>query len=192
MKDGMTPAPVAGHGRLREAAWTLCAAGMVLLFAAALFVAVPGSFWADDYQSQHLPARCDIARAWRSGEVPLLTPYSWFCGALAAEYQYAVFSAFEALCVTAAFGLELSLPATAAVLVFIQLAVLSTGAFRLARHRGLGPDLALLVTLIASLNGYLMVWCARSWLPGLASFAWLPWYWRPGPHVSRRRGSSST
>src|SRR5262249_1892040 len=131
----------------------------------------------DDHQSQHLPARLDIARAWRAGELPLLTPYSWHCAALAAEYQYAVFSLFEAACVVGVFHCDAPLHRAMAVLVILQLVVLAAGAFRLARGRGLSADLALLVAVITTLNGWNVVWGAMTWLPGLASFAWLPWFW---------------
>src|SRR5262245_26245516 len=169
--------PIPVDGLAKEAALTVCAALVIVFFGVLLLTTDPLFYWADDNQMQHLAARCDIARAWRAGEVPLLSPYSWHCSALAGEYQYAVFSVFEALCVVSVFALNLPLPQTAAVLALLHLGIMAAGAFRLTRRRALTPDLALLVALTACLNGWVIVWAARTWFPALTSLAWLPWSW---------------
>jgi hypothetical protein len=161
----------------REAALTATAGSAVALFCVLLLWQEPGFFWTDDYQTYQLAGYCDIARAWTHGEVPLLSPSSWWGGALAAEYQYGVFSVFLAVCVVVLFALGLPLPLTAALLSIVHLAVLAAGACRLARRRGLGADLAVLVALVSALAGYTFIWGGTAWFPALASFAWVPWVW---------------
>ncbi len=164
-------------GLLREAAATAAAGLLVAAFCALLLLHDPGFFWHDDFQSYQLAGFRDIARSWAAGEFPLLSPYSWHGSALAAEYQYGVFSVFLTGCVLAVFALGLPLPLAAAALSVIHLVVLATGAFRLGRQRGLPVELALVVALVAALNGWIIVWGAKAWFPTLASFAWLPWVW---------------
>src|SRR5262249_6860680 len=93
------------------------------------------------------------------------------------EFPAGVFSPSLALCCLLAFGLDCSLPLAAATIAIIHLAILAMGAFRLARQRGLTVDLALVVALVASLNGWIVMWGARNWGGCLFSFAWLPWFW---------------
>jgi hypothetical protein len=174
--------------RLREAALTLAAAGLVVLFCALLLCWDPRFFWIDDSQSGALPVYCEMARAWQSGEIPLLSLSSWRAGAIAAEFPAGVFSPSLALSSVLAFQLDLSLPLAAAAIAIFHLAILAGGAFRLARQRGLTFDLSLLVSLVASLNGWIILWGARNWGVCLFSFAWVPWFWwgleyaRQNPH----------
>jgi hypothetical protein len=78
---------------------------------------------------------------------------------------------------------------TAAFLAVLHLAILAAGAFRLGRRRGLSADLALFVALVASLNGYVIIWGSMQWFPALASFAWVPWlWWALYSAVGRERG----
>jgi len=163
--------------RLRETAFTIAAALVVVLFCGVLLVWDPGFFWIDDMQSGALPGYAEMARAWRSGEVPLLNRTSWHAGAIAGEFPAGAFSPSLALSILLVFGLDFPLPLAAAGLSMIHLAILAAGAFRLARQRGLTCDLALLVTLVASLNGWIIYWGARNWGVCLFSFAWVPWVW---------------
>src|SRR5262249_47978225 len=146
-----------------EAFLTLAAGLAIALFAALFLLHDRQFFWTDDFQSQHLAGYCDVARAWRQGEFPLVSPYSWQGGALAGEYQYGVFSLVLTPLALLVFGLELSLPLAAAVFSIVHLAVLAAGAFRLARFRGLPVHLAFLVALVSSLNGFIFIWGARIW-----------------------------
>src|SRR5216683_1760301 len=125
-----------GRSFFREAGLTAAAGASLLLFCASLLPLDPGYFWTDDYQTANLPGAWDIARAWHQGELPLLSPSSWRAGAVAAEYPFAAFSPLQTLCVVLAFESGLSLPLSAALLSSIHLAVLASGAFRLARQRG--------------------------------------------------------
>ncbi|HEY6882043.1 MAG TPA: hypothetical protein VI299_28635, partial [Polyangiales bacterium] len=106
-----------------------------------------------------------------------LTPYCWFGAALAGEYQHAVFSPFELVLNTLVWMLGLSLADTAMLLVLVHLAILSAGAFRLARAYGCTPVAAVVVAVVGSLNGWMMNWGAVNWYPALTSFSWLPWLW---------------
>jgi hypothetical protein len=160
-----------------EAALTAVACGLVLLFCASLLLLDPGFFWIDDMQSGALPGYFDMARSWLSGELPLLGRSSWRAAALGAEFPAGVFSPSLTVCILIAYGSGLPLPLAAATISVFHLMILAAGALRIARQRGLSPDLALLVALVATLNGWLMLWGARNWGVCMFSFAWLPWFW---------------
>jgi hypothetical protein len=134
-------------------------------------------FLQDDMLMQYMPASRDVARALRSGEWPLLTPYCWHGAGLAGEYQHAVFSPFELLLGSVVWSLPLSLANTAALLSLTHLSILAAGTYRLARAHGCNLLAAHVVTLITCSNGWMMNWGAVSWYPALTSFAWLPWTW---------------
>jgi hypothetical protein len=176
-------------GAFSESLATAGAGLLVAGFCALFLIGDPGWFWLDDYQSVRLANYCDVARAWRAGELPLLSPYSWEGGALAGEYQAGVFSVALTGGALVVFGLGLPLPLAAAALSIGHLAVLAAGTFRLGRCRGLPRDLAVLAALVTSLSGWTMIWGARIWFEGLASFAWVPWFWW-GLYLAldRRRG----
>jgi hypothetical protein len=150
---------------------------VVILFSGVLLLWDPGFFWIDDAQSGALPGYLEMARAWRDGEIPLLSRSSWWAGALGAELPAGVFSPSLALSSVLAFNLDLSLPLAAATIAILHLAILAAGTFRLARQRGLDVGLSLLVTLVTALNGWIILWGARNWGVCLYSFAWLPWFW---------------
>lgn len=172
---------------VRETTYTLAATLVVAVFCVALLFWDPNFFWIDDAQSGALPGYCEMARAWRSGEVPLLSRYSWRAGALGAEYAAGVFSPSLTLSILLVFGIDLPLPLAAAGISILHLLVLAAGTFRLARQRRLELDLALLVTLVTSLNGWIILWGARNWGVCLYSFAWLPWVWW-GLEYARQEG----
>lgn len=133
-------------------------------------------FW-DDFQTQYLPATIEMGRALEHGEWPLLSSRSWFGGALAGEYQYGVFSPVELACAWLRARLDLPLTESVALLVSLHVALLATGAYTLARTRGLARDAACWVALAASLNGWLFGWGAINWYPAYTSFVWIPWSW---------------
>ncbi|PZR77411.1 MAG: hypothetical protein DLM52_04535 [Chthoniobacterales bacterium] len=118
-----------------------------------------------------------MARAWSHGECPLLSPYSWVCGNLAGEFQYGTFSIFVNALVVLIWKLPLFFSQQAAALSIAHIAVLSAGAFLLARDRKLSLASSILVALIASLNGWIICWGASDWFGALAAFTWLPWAW---------------
>ncbi|MEW6729714.1 MAG: hypothetical protein AB1489_00120 [Acidobacteriota bacterium] len=178
------------YSTVRESLYTIAAGLLVVVFCLLLLYQDANFFWVDDAQSQHIPALWDIARSWQEGELPLLSPYSWFGGALAAEYQYGIFSLSTSLIFFLIWKLQLSLPTTAALFSIIHLSITAAGGFRLARQRALSIDLSMMVGLVAALNGWLLLWAAVAWIPALTSFAWLPWAWW-GLQWSLQAGSSA-
>src|SRR4029077_20123281 len=114
---------------------------------------------------------------WNHGEIPLLSPFSWVCGNLAGEFQYGVFSVFINGLIVCVWKLPLTFSQQAAAVSTAHLAVLSAGAFLLARGRKLSVPLSILVALVASLNGWIICWGASDWFGALGAFAWLPWAW---------------
>lgn len=149
----------------------------------------PQFFWNDDCQMTFIPVFEEINRAWRAGEWPLLTQSSWVCGNLAGEYQYGTFSLFINLCILAIWSLGLPLSGKAAAFSIVHEFVLATGAFTLARSRGLAPPPATFVALVAALNGWIICWGATNWIAGLTSFAWLPWAWWALEHTAPVRSA---
>src|SRR5437588_7682695 len=153
-------------------------AGLIVVAFSLLLVAHdPLIFWNDDYEISVLPVFADMARAWNHGEFPLLSPYSWICGNLAGEFQYGVFSVFINALIVCVWKLPLTFSQQAAVVSIAHLAVLSAGAFLLARGRKLSIPLSTLVALVASLNGWIICWGATDWFGALGAFTWLPWAW---------------
>src|SRR5438445_6214153 len=150
---------------------------IVVAFGLLVLAHDPPIFWNDDYQISILPVFADMARAWSHGEIPLLSPYSCVCGNLAGEFQYGVFSVFINALIVCVWKLPLTFSQQAAAVSTAHLAVLSAGAFLLARGRKLSIPLSTLVALVASLNGRIICWGAGDWIGALGAFAWLPWAW---------------
>ena len=150
---------------------------LVIGFCALLLWHDPQVFWKDDYQISILPVFADVARSWSEGHLPLLSPYSWACGNLAGEYQYGTFSLFVNAAVVLIWQFPLQFAQQAAALSMAHLFVLGAGAFLLARERKLSTSLAMMVALVAALNGWIICWGASDWFGALAAFAWLPWAW---------------
>src|SRR5437588_4941165 len=151
------------------------AALTVLAFSSLLLAHDPLIVWNDDYQISILPVFADMARAWNHDEFPLVSPYSWACGNLAGEFQYGVFSVFINALIVCVWKLPLTFSQQAAAISTAHLAVLSAGAFLVARGRKLSVSLSIFVALVASLNGWLICWGASDWLGALGAFTWLPW-----------------
>lgn len=155
----------------------LGAGTLVLVFCLTLLWHDPLVFWNDDYELSILPVFADVARSWSHGEWPLLSPYSWVCGNLAGEYQYGTFSLFVNAAVILIWKVPLSFPQQAAALSIAHLFVLAMGGYLLARGRNLASPLAMMVALVAALNGWIICWGATDWFGALGAFAWLPWAW---------------
>lgn len=153
------------------------AAVLVVVFSLLLLAHDPLVFWNDDYEISILPVFADIARAWKHFEFPLLSTCSWVCGNLAGEFQYGVFSIFINALIICVWKLPLTFPQQAAAVSIAHLAILSAGAFLLARGRQLSVSLSIFAALVASLNGWIICWGASDWFGALGAFAWLPWAW---------------
>jgi hypothetical protein len=155
-----------------------CAAGLVVLLFCLLLLRHDGHvFWYDDYQLSILPVFADVARSWSEGNWPLLSPYSWVCSNLAGEFQYGTFSVFVNAAVVVIWRFHLDFAQQAAALSIVHLIALGMGGYMLARGRDLAPPLALMVALVAALNGWIIAWGASDWFGALAAFAWLPGSW---------------
>lgn len=150
---------------------------IVVAFCLLLLWHDPLLFWNDDYELSILPVFADVARSWSEGHLPLLSPSSWVCGNLAGEFQYGTFSVFVNTAVVLIWKFPLSFPQQAAALSMTHLFVLAMGGFLLARGRNLSPPLAMMVALVAALNGWIICWGATDWFGALGAFAWLPWAW---------------
>jgi len=172
---------------IRNSLGALASGGIVTLFCLLLLARDPFVFWNDDYQISILPVCADIARAWRHGELPLLSPFSWICGNLAGEFQYGTFSVFINALIVAVWKLPLVFSQQAAALSIAHLAVLSSGAFMLARQRRSSVLISLFVAIVASLNGWIICWGASDWFGALGAFAWLPWAWWGAERALDRR-----
>ena len=185
-----SPLPAPPRSRKGDISDRAAVALLIALLAGSTLLALlhaENFFLRDDMQDQYLGGYGEVARAWRAGEMPLLTSLSWQSGALAGEYQYGVFSPFLTACNVLLFASGLPLTAIAALLVFVHLTVLSCGAYTLARSYRLPPPLALMVALVGSMNGWMIEW-GVNWFPSMASFAWLPWAWWALKRSLERRG----
>ena len=174
---------------LRTGFGAVVAAALTILFSVLLLAHDPLVFWNDDYEISILPVFADMARAWNHLEFPLLSPYSWVCGNLAGEFQYGVFSVFINALIICVWKLPLTFPQQAAAISIAHLAVLSCGAFMLARGRQLSIPLSIFVALVAPLNGWIICWGADDWFGALGAFTWLPWAWWAAERALNAKGS---
>jgi hypothetical protein len=161
----------------REAAALGVTASLVLAFVALVSAREPGFFWHDDAQSWWVPLMIDVQRAWAGGEWPLATPYSWHFVSLAGEYQPGVFSPLVLAGYALATALAATMPGMAAVYATVMLLLAATGAHTLARVEGVPRPLAVMVGLVAALNGWSIGWAATNWFPVAAGFGALLWVW---------------
>ena len=133
-------------------------------------------FLRDDFENYFLGGYVEIARALNAGELPLLTPLSWQAGALAGEFQFALFNPLLQALNLLLFGLDIPLPFIAAILVWAYGCILCTGTYVLARSKDVTPRLAVMAALVSAMNGWMILW-GINWFPALSSFAWIPWTW---------------
>ena len=153
------------------------AAALLVASIALLLAAIdPAFFVRDDFQIEFLPASKEVIHALGDGEFPLLSRNSWLCAAVAAEYQFGVFSLFRMLLEGIAWLLPISLLARGTLLFIVHESVAAAGGYLLARSYGVRPANAMMVALVAGLNGWIL-WWGTTWYAITASYAWLPWYW---------------
>ncbi len=158
----------------REAQITVAVAALAVVVLAAVVAVDPATCFRDDMMAQYLGASREVWLAAKHGHLALMTPRSWFGGALAAEYQHGVFSIFAVTTDVLAWSIGGSLRGTAFVLVAVPVAWLAAGTFRLARVEGTSISAAVFAAMLATFNGWTLRW-AVPWYPALASFAWVPW-----------------
>lgn len=155
-------------------------AGLALLLV--LVVVVTGEwlahpfFFRDDQQAHFLPGFDEIGRAWRAGEVPFVSRYSWCAGGLLGEYQYGLFNPIVQLAVVASSFIP-ELAVRDAVLVAFFAWIMAWGALRLARDHKLDANFGLALAAIFCFNRFAMDVGWRSWLPMAIGATWIPWVW---------------
>jgi hypothetical protein len=133
----------------------------------------PQFYFHDDMQLYFVPHIVEIGRQLRAGQFPLLSEYSWLGGALAGEYQPAIFSLPHLLLCWLVANLEPRTMASVASIGYIALA--GGGAYRAARLSGFSTVLAVSIAGVAALNGFNLAWSC--WLPAISGWAWLMWSW---------------
>src|SRR5579885_3613498 len=162
------------RSRSSNVAGALLSGAIVVVFCGILLWHDPRVFWNDDYQLSVLPVFADMARCWSEGHWPILSPYSWVCGNLAGEFQYAVFSLFVNAVILLVWKFSLTFSQQAGAVSTAHLFVLAAGAFLRARDRQLSLSLSIFVALVAGLNGWIICWGATDWFGALGAFTWLP------------------
>jgi hypothetical protein len=136
----------------------------------------PGFFLLDDVRAHYMPGLNEVGQAWRQGEVPLISRYTWCAGGLAGEYQYGIFNPLVQL-VAVAITLVSSLATRAAIMVAFFGGIATWGATRLGRELGMKPPVALALAGIFCLNRYTLDMGWREWLPMGVAFSFFPWFW---------------
>ena len=155
-------------------------AGLALLLV--LVVVVTGElsahpfFFRDDQQAHFLPGFDEIARAWRAGEVPFVSRYSWCAGGLLGEYQYGIFNPVVQLAVVASSYIP-DLAVRDAVLVAFFAWITAWGALRLAQDQKMDTHFGLALAAVFCFNRFALDVGWRSWLPMAIGSAWIPWVW---------------
>jgi hypothetical protein len=159
--------------RAREWVITLLVMAVVGVVAGAPELLHPQFYFHDDMQLYFVPHIVEIGRQLRAGLLPLLSEYSWLGGALAGEYQPALFSVPHLLLCWALAGFEPASIASTLSIGFIALA--GGGAYRAARLSDFSVVLALSIAGVAALNGFNLAWSC--WLPAITAWTWLMWSW---------------
>ena len=161
-------------GRIGDVVWGGACAAFGGVYAAALYALNPRAFFNDDSQEAFAPIFMAIGRSLSHGRWPALTLQMLNGGALANEYQYALYNPFSlfACWVASQFGDQAAAEAAVAGLHF---AVLGAGAFAFARACGANRPLAALAGVAFVANNFLYYWLAESWITGLVSIAWMTW-----------------
>ncbi len=161
-------------GRIGDVVWGGACAAFGGVYAAALYALNPRAFFNDDSQEAFAPIFMAIGRSLSHGRWPALTLQMLNGGALANEYQYALYNPFSLFTcwVASQFGDQAAAEAAVAGLHF---AVLGAGAFAFARACGANRPLAALAGVAFVANNFLYYWLAESWITGLVSIAWMTW-----------------
>lgn len=133
-------------------------------------------FFRDDQQAHFLPGFAEIAQAWRAGELPWVSRYSWCAGGLLGEYQYGLFNPVVQLAVVASsFIPDLALRDACLVAFFAW--IMAWGSVRLARDHGLDECFGLALAAVVCFNRFALDLGWRSWLPMAIGATWIPWFW---------------
>jgi hypothetical protein len=161
-------------GRLGDVVWGAACSAFGGAYATALYGLNHRAFFNDDSQEAFAPIFMAIGRSLSHGHWPALTLQVLNGGALANEYQYALYNPFSlfACWVASQFGDQAQAEAMVAGLHY---AVLGAGAFAFARACGAKRPFAALASIAFVANNFLYYWLAESWITGLVSIAWMTW-----------------
>ena len=149
------------------------AAACILCFSALLLVNRT-FYFNDDFQLYFAPMFTEIARLLGEGVFPLATDRSWNGGAIAGEFQYAIFNPFSLLLMFA-FGHIADTALAAAAFAIAHYTVYCVGTFVLALSLGYTTRASVVTAVLAVSSGFLLYFSAVSWIPGVTSIAWAPW-----------------
>ena len=168
------PASPPRAGRIGDIVWGAACALFGGAYAGALYALNSRAFFNDDSQEAFAPIFMAIGRSLAHGHWPALTLQMLNGGALAGEYQYALYNPFSlfACWIASQFGDQAAAEAMVAGLHF---AVLGAGAFTFARACGANRPFAALAAVAFVANNFLYYWLAESWITGLVSIAWMTW-----------------
>ena len=161
-------------GRIGDVVWAGACAAFGGLYAWALFALDHRAFFNDDSQEAFAPIFMAIGRSLGHGHWPALTLQMLNGGALANEYQYALYNPFSlfACWVASQFADQAS---AEAMIAGLHYAVLGAGAYAFARACGARRPFAALAGVAFVANNFLYYWLAESWITGLVSIAWMTW-----------------
>jgi hypothetical protein len=132
------------------------------------------AYYQDDMQAQFMPMLVAIGHALRHGEWPTITLQILNGGALASEYQYALYNPVSLLADAIASQFS-DLAAAAAFLAAFYYALLDAGTYLLARACGADRRFAILASVTFAANNFLFYWYASSWFSGLVGLTWVIW-----------------
>lgn len=158
--------------------WQAATVGTSLLLLAFIWVVDSRFFYRGDKQDQYLPVYRDIGRRLRAGEwLPAIDPALGQSGNYALDIQYGLFEPTHWL---VAMGLSLVGHITFAAWLWasLYLVILACGVCAVALKLGAHGPWSAAAGVAAAFSGFVLFWLAPSWIPGLMSLAWVPWWWR--------------
>lgn len=171
IRTASIPVP-AGPRHGGELPGTVLAALLAVALAALPFLLRHRAYYYDDMQSQYVPLLVAMGKSLSVGFWPSLTLQVSLGGALAGEYQYALYNPVELLKMLTAAQFH-DLEAAAAFLAIADYAVLGGATYLIARRFGANHAFALLASTAFTCNNFIFYWYASSWRPGLSSMGYL-------------------
>ena len=169
--------PARGPAVRRWLGWQAATLGSLAALVVYIGLTAPRFFFAGDKQNQYLPAARDIGRRLRDGEwLPVIDPDLGRSGNFALDLQYGIFEPTHWV-VAIALSYVDNLSVAALLWAAAFLAVLAAGVCALCMRLGVDGAWSAAVALGVATSGYVLFWAAPSWIPGLVSLAWVPWWW---------------
>lgn len=131
-------------------------------------------YFTDDNVSYFSPMFVEISRQLGEGVFPLSTSRLWSGGAIAAEYQFAIFNPVSLLLMFV-YGHFTDLGAASAFFMIVHYVIFCLGTFVLARQIGFGTEASVVTAVLGISSGWLLYFGATSWVPAVTSISWAPW-----------------